>query len=81
MTTPKSVPLSELDGSRLPFVSVILPILNEENFLEDAISSIFSQDYLGKLEIVLAVAPSKDRTREIADELKRQNPTVVVVAC
>ena len=79
MTTPKSVPPSELDGSRLPFVSVILPILNEENFLEDAISSIFSQDYLGKLEIVLAVAPSKDRTREIADALQRQNPTVVVV--
>jgi glycosyltransferase involved in cell wall biosynthesis len=79
MTTPKSVPSSELDGSRLPFVSVILPILNEENFLEDAVSSILAQDYSGKFEIVLAVAPSQDRTREIADELQRQNSTIVVV--
>ena len=79
MTTPKSVPSSELDGSRLPFVSVILPILNEENYLEDAVSSILAQDYSGKFEIVLAVAPSRDRTREIADELQRQNSTIVVV--
>ena len=79
MTTQKSDSSAELDGSPLPFVSVILPILNEENFLKDAISSISSQDYRGKFEIVLAVAPSRDRTREIADELQRQNSTIVLV--
>ena len=79
MTTQKSVPDAELDGSPLPFVSVILPILNEENYLEAAVSSIFSQDYQGKIEVVLAVAPSRDRTREIAEQIARKNSTIVVI--
>jgi glycosyltransferase involved in cell wall biosynthesis len=66
-------------GGQLPFVSVILPILNEENYLEDAVSSILSQDYLGKFEIVLAVGPSKDRTQEIADLIAEKNSQVIVV--
>jgi len=79
MTTQKSVPDAKLDGSPLPFVSVILPILNEEKYLVETINSIFSQDYQGKYEIVLAVGPSRDRTREIADEIAVKNPLVIVV--
>lgn len=63
----------------LPFVSVILPILNEENYLKESVDSILSQDYLGQFEVVLAVAPSKDKTREIADHLARENSQVVVL--
>jgi glycosyltransferase involved in cell wall biosynthesis len=66
-------------GDSLPFVSVILPILNEENYLEGAVSSILSQDYLGKFEVILAVGPSHDRTREIADNLQARNAQVFVV--
>ena len=69
----------QLSGSPLPFVSVILPILNEERYLRDAVTSILSQDYQGEFEIVLAVGPSKDRTREIADQLHRENSHVIVV--
>lgn len=69
----------QLSGSPLPFVSVILPILNEERYLRDAVLSILSQDYQGDFEIVLAVGPSKDRTREIADQLHRENSRVMVV--
>jgi glycosyltransferase involved in cell wall biosynthesis len=58
---------------------VILPILNEENYLEGSIRSILSQDYLGKFEIVLAVAPSKDRTREIAELIAGNHSQVIVV--
>ena len=64
----------------LPAVSVILPILNEELYLRDAVHSILSQDYLGKFEVVLAVGPSKDRTQEIADQLHREDSRVMVVA-
>jgi succinoglycan biosynthesis protein ExoA len=63
----------------LPFVSVILPILNEENYLKESVDSILSQDYLGQFEVVLAVAPSKDKTGEIADHLARENSQVIVV--
>jgi len=68
------------DSQNLPTVSVILPILNEEPYLRDAVHSILSQDYLGKFEIVLAVGPSKDRTQEIADQLHREDARVMVVA-
>ncbi len=67
-------------GQSLPFVSVILPILNEEPYLRDAVHSILSQDYLGNFEVVLAVGPSKDRTQEIADQLHRDDSRVIVVA-
>lgn len=68
------------DSQNLPTVSVILPILNEEPYLRDAVHSILSQDYHGKFEIVLAVGPSKDRTQEIAEELQRDDSRVIVVA-
>ena len=66
-------------GDSLPFISVILPILNEENYLEGAVSSILSQDYLGNFEVVLAVGPSRDRTREIAKEIHEKHAQVIVV--
>ena len=70
---------SQNSEGHLPFVSVILPILNEENYLEGSVRSILSQDYLGKFEIVLAVAPSKDRTLEIAESIARNESRVIVV--
>lgn len=78
MTTQPDHRLQNSEGS-LPFVSVILPILNEESYLQDSVRSILSQDYLGKFEIVLAVAPSKDRTREIAELIAGNNSQVIVV--
>ena len=67
-------------ATSLPMVSVILPILNEEPYLRDAVLSILSQDYLGNFEVVLAVGPSKDRTQEIADQLHQEDSRVIVVA-
>ena len=78
MTTQPDHRLQNSGGS-LPFVSVILPILNEENYLLGSVHSILSQDYLGKFEIVLAVAPSIDKTQEIAELLARSNSQVIVV--
>lgn len=52
-------------------VSVILPILNEENYLEAAVHAVLAQNYSGPIEVVLAVAPSKDRTLEIAKKIGR----------
>jgi succinoglycan biosynthesis protein ExoA len=69
----------KLGGSPLPTVSVILPILNEELYLKDAVHSILSQDYRGNFEVVLAVGPSRDRTHEIADQLHREDSRVIVV--
>ena len=63
-----------------PGVSVVLPILNEERFLADAISAILAQEYSGELEVILALGPSKDRTDEIAAKLHEMDPRIVLVS-
>lgn len=57
-----------------------MAILNEETHLAEAVRSVLAQDHPGEMEVVLAVGPSRDRTQEVAEELARQDPRVVVVA-
>ena len=61
-------------------VSVVLPILNEELYLESAVKSILLQDFNGDLEIILAVGPSRDKTLEIANNLAAKDARIKVVA-
>ena len=60
-------------------VSVILPVLNEEPYLEHAVASILAQDFSGQIEVVLAIAPSRDRTLEIATSLAEKDSRILVV--
>ncbi len=62
-----------------PGVSVILPILNEERYLEGAIEGILAQRYDGPLEIILALGPSQDKTNEIATALASKDSRIVLV--
>jgi cellulose synthase/poly-beta-1,6-N-acetylglucosamine synthase-like glycosyltransferase len=57
------------DPASWPTVSVIMPVLNEERYLGDAVRHILAQDYPGELEIVIALGPSRDNTDAIAAEL------------
>lgn len=61
-------------------VSVILPVLNEENYLEAAVKAVLAQDFSGPIEVVLAVGPSNDRTMEIAQNLAKRDARVKVVS-
>lgn len=63
-----------------PAVSYVMPVLNEEGFLEAAVRTILAQDYPGEKEIVLALGPSRDRTDEIAERLAAEDPRVRLVA-
>ncbi|MDO5676983.1 MAG: glycosyltransferase family 2 protein [Propionibacteriaceae bacterium] len=56
-----------------------MPIRNEEAHLRAAVERVIGQGYEGDLEILLAVAPSSDRTREIADELAAADPRIRVL--
>lgn len=60
-------------------VSVVLPVLNEESYLRDAVNAILSQDFLGSMEIILALGPSRDLTAEIAQDLAAKDPRIVLV--
>lgn len=69
--------LPKLSG--LPAVSYVMPVLNEEGFLETAVRTILTQDYTGEKEIVLALGPSRDRSNEIAARLAAEDPRVRLV--
>ena len=49
-----------------------MPVLNEEQYLEAAVKSVFNQDVPGEMELVLALGPSSDQTTEIAKKLKKK---------
>ena len=71
---------NELYGSPEPEISVILPVLNESKYLEEAVNAILDQDFAGSLEIIVAVGPSHDGTEKIAHDLAGKDSRVVVVA-
>ena len=48
--------------STYPPVSVVIPILNEADHLRAAVDTILSQEYLGEIEVILAIGPSRDGT-------------------
>jgi glycosyltransferase involved in cell wall biosynthesis len=62
-------------------LSVILPAHNEEENIANTVSDCVS--YLGsnfpEYEVIVVNDGSRDRTREIVEELSRQNPAVVLV--
>lgn len=63
----------------LPRVSVIMPVLNEERHLREAVAQILHQDYPGEIEVVMAVGPSKDGTLQVAQSLAAEFESVHVV--
>lgn len=52
-----------------PAVTYVMPVLNEEPYLADAVQTVRDQDYPGERELILALGPSTDRTTEIAEAL------------
>ena len=57
-------------------VSVIMPIYNAEKHLEEALNSIFVQDYKN-IEIVLVDDCSKDNSAKIIADLQKEHPEIV----
>lgn len=58
-----------------PFVSIVLPIYKEENFIEKCILSILAQDYpQDRMEVLFVDGMSPDRTREIIKSYEDAHP-------
>jgi len=60
-------------------ISFVMPVRDEEAYLQTAVESVYSQEVPGEMELVLAIAPSKDRTMEIAKELAVRFPGLQIV--
>ena len=59
--------------------SFVMPVRNEEKYLASAVESVFAQEAPGKTELILAIAPSVDRTRGIAEELQSRFKSLKIV--
>jgi succinoglycan biosynthesis protein ExoA len=62
-----------------PAVSVVMPILNEERHLASAVERVFEQDYVGEIELILALGPSKDKTNQLAKALSQRYSKITLV--
>ena len=66
--------------NEFPFVSVIMPIRNEADYIEPAIKSILDNDYPAeKMEILVIDGISDDGTREIVAELSNQDNRIRLI--
>ncbi len=63
-----------------PFVSIIVPILNEADFIEAAIQSILDNKYPAeKMEIIVVDGLSNDGTREIVSKMASHNSNIQLI--
>ena len=63
----------------VPDVAVVVPVRDGEATLADAVASVQVQEFDGTLEVCIAVAPSVDDTRAVADALATADGRVSVV--
>lgn len=58
-------------------VSVIMPVLNEEHHLADAVDSVLKQNFDG--ELLIALGPSSDGTNKVAEALSKSDSRIRLV--
>ena len=59
----------------IPFVSVIMPIRNEADFVAESLGAVLSQDYpADQMEVLVADGMSTDATREIVRDIAAKHP-------
>ncbi|HLI60906.1 MAG TPA: glycosyltransferase [Solirubrobacteraceae bacterium] len=58
--------------------SVLVPVLNEERYIEQAVDAMRRQRFDGELEFIFADGGSSDRTREILERLAQEDPRIRV---
>jgi succinoglycan biosynthesis protein ExoA len=62
----------------LPFLSIVMPVRNEEAHLEGVLNQLSLQDYPhDRFEIIVADGDSTDRTRDIVEDFQRKSPMSV----
>lgn len=66
---------------KIEIISYVMPVKNEQRYLEKAIQSILNQPLPEhyKKEIVLSVAPSTDKTKSIAKKLLEKHPEITLI--
>ena len=64
----------------LPFISVILPVRNEERYIDACVASIFAQDYpASQMEVIFVDGCSEDRTVALLEKQREAHPQIIVL--
>jgi succinoglycan biosynthesis protein ExoA len=64
----------------MPFVSIIMPIRNEADFIERAIRSVLNNDYSpDKIEVIVADGCSDDDTQAIVERIASGDSRIVLL--
>jgi succinoglycan biosynthesis protein ExoA len=62
-----------------PSISVVIPARDSARDLDRCLAAVLSQDYPGKLEVVIAVGPSVDGTERVAADIAAEDHRVKLV--
>ena len=63
-----------------PFISVIMPVYNEEKYIDECVQSLLKQDYpRDRMEWIFVDGMSRDRTTEILEGYREQYPGMITV--
>ncbi|MCB9437850.1 MAG: glycosyltransferase family 2 protein [Anaerolineales bacterium] len=64
----------------LPFISVIMPIRNEADYIEQSLTAVLQQDYSSsQMEVIIVDGMSTDETRDIVAQVAVRYPSIPVV--
>ena len=67
-------------NTNYPFISVILPIRNEEDKILSTLNSILNQNYKSdKIEILISDGSSYDNTINIINNIANQDPRIKII--
>ena len=69
-----------MNQSQLPFITICMPVRNEERYIERTLQELLNQDYpKERYEIIVADGESTDRTPEIVSSISQQHTNVVLI--
>lgn len=65
---------------QLPFITIVMPVRNEERFISETIHYILNQNYpKDRFEIIVADGMSEDNTREIVIGISKTHPNIRIL--
>ncbi len=74
------MPAVESSELREPYISVVIPVYNEERHIAACLASVLDQDYpADRYEVIVADGGSDDRTREIVAAIATRHPNVRLI--
>jgi succinoglycan biosynthesis protein ExoA len=72
--------MTSTETTLAPFVSVVIPVRNEEGFIARTLDAILAQDYpAARTEIIVADGMSDDRTRQIVIDYANRDPRLRMI--